>query len=179
MPAVLQRPHSLSPELARPPDERREARGPNLDRPLAQQFAGRRRDRGDRVRALVAVRTEHDHCLVHLQCDCLDARRTRLAWGDATLLICAGPRRQARGLGFDRLGPLAAAVRARGWWYGSCARGRPALSRSAVPLCGRAGDMMVDGVIPLGEALRPLGLSGPSTLAWRQERAGSRPRRIG
>src|SRR3954467_7098916 len=86
MPAVLQRPHSLSPELARPPDERREARGPNLDRPLAQQFAGRRRDRGDRVRALVAVRTEHDHCLVHLQCDWLDARRTRLAWGDATLL---------------------------------------------------------------------------------------------
>jgi hypothetical protein len=25
------------------------------------------------------------------------------------------------------------------------------------------GDMMVDGVIPLGEALRPLSLSGPST----------------
>jgi len=25
------------------------------------------------------------------------------------------------------------------------------------------GDMMVEGVIPLGEALRPLGLSGPST----------------
>ena len=30
--------------------------------------------------------------------------------------------------------------------------------------------MMFDGVIPLGEALRPLGLSGPSTRAWRQER---------
>lgn len=27
--------------------------------------------------------------------------------------------------------------------------------------------MMFDGVIPLGEALRPLGLSGPSTWAWR------------
>jgi hypothetical protein len=40
--------------------------------------------------------------------------------------------------------------------------------------------MMFDGVIPLGEALRPLGLSGPSTgRRWRQEAAGSRPRRIG
>jgi hypothetical protein len=38
--------------------------------------------------------------------------------------------------------------------------------------------MMFDGVIPLGEALRPLGLSGPSTKWWRQEAAGSRPRRI-
>jgi hypothetical protein len=41
-----------------------------------------------------------------------------------------------------------------------------------------AGDMMFDGVIPLGEALRPLGLSGPSTRTWRQESVGSRPRRI-
>jgi len=32
--------------------------------------------------------------------------------------------------------------------------------------------MMVDGVTPLGEALRPLCLSGPSTLAWRREAAG-------
>jgi hypothetical protein len=29
--------------------------------------------------------------------------------------------------------------------------------------------MMFDGVIPLGEALRPLGLSGPTTKRWRQE----------
>jgi hypothetical protein len=43
----------------------------------------------------------------------------------------------------------------------------------------RAGDMMCDGVIPLGEAVRPLGLSGPSTGWWRREHAGSRPRRIG
>ena len=43
----------------------------------------------------------------------------------------------------------------------------------------RVGDMMVDGVIPLGEALRPLGLSRPSTRAWRQEPAGSWPRCIG
>jgi len=38
--------------------------------------------------------------------------------------------------------------------------------------------MMCDGVIPLGEALRPLDLSGPATSSWRQESFGSRPRRI-
>jgi hypothetical protein len=48
------------------------------------------------------------------------------------------------------------------------------------PAVRRLGDMMVDGVIPLKEvALRPLGLSGPSTRTWRQENAGSRPRCIG
>ena len=36
------------------------------------------------------------------------------------------------------------------------------------------------GVIPLGEALRPLSLSRPSTrMACRQRGVGSRPRRIG
>jgi len=41
-----------------------------------------------------------------------------------------------------------------------------------------AGDMMGDGVISPG-AMRPLGLSGPSTRSgWRQENAGSRPRLI-
>jgi hypothetical protein len=38
---------------------------------------------------------------------------------------------------------------------------------------------MLDGVIPLGEALRPLDLSRPFTRACRQEMYGSRPRRIG
>jgi len=38
--------------------------------------------------------------------------------------------------------------------------------------------MMFDGVLPLGEALRPLSLSAPSTRTWRQEHAGSRPRLI-
>src|SRR5690349_9918897 len=33
-------------------------------------------------------------------------------------------------------------------------------------------------LILLGEALRPLGLSGPPTRTWRRELAGSRPRRI-
>ena len=68
-------------------------------------------------------------------------------------------------------------VRARGCWCGSCARA-PSLTSVHDPGWLRAGDMMFDGVIPLGEALRPLGLSGPSTRAWRQEHAGSRPRRI-
>ena len=40
--------------------------------------------------------------------------------------------------------------------------------------------MMVDGVLfSLGEALRPLSLWRPSTRAWRQRNAGSRPRCIG
>ena len=44
-----------------------------------------------------------------------------------------------------------------------CARA-PSLTLVRDPRVGSgAGDMMFDGVIPLGEALRPLGLSGPST----------------
>jgi hypothetical protein len=66
MPAVLQRPHPFAAELARPDHKRSEALGADLDRPLAHQFARRRRNSGDRVRALVGVRTEHDHDLVHL-----------------------------------------------------------------------------------------------------------------
>jgi hypothetical protein len=61
VPAVLQRPHPFAAEPARPHDKRGEARGADLDRPLARHFAARGRDRGDRVRALVGVRTEHDH----------------------------------------------------------------------------------------------------------------------
>ena len=43
MPAVLQRPHPFAAELARPDHKRGEALGADLDRLLAQQFAGRRR----------------------------------------------------------------------------------------------------------------------------------------
>jgi hypothetical protein len=43
----------------------------------------------------------------------------------------------------------------------------------------RAGDVMVDGVFPRGDALRPLGLWRPSTFGWRQQHAGSGPRGIG
>jgi hypothetical protein len=53
-----------------------------------------------------------------------------------------------------------------------CARA-PSLILGREPAVRRLGDMMVDGVIPLGEAaLRPLGLSGPSTRTWRQQNAG-------
>jgi hypothetical protein len=52
------------------------------------------------------------------------------------------------------------------------ARGRPALSWSA----GRwPGDVMIDGV---SHRVRPLVLSGPASVAWRQETCGSRPRCI-
>ncbi len=61
VPAVLQRPHPFAAELARPDHERGEALDGDLDGLLADQLAGCRRDRGDRVRALVGVRTEHDH----------------------------------------------------------------------------------------------------------------------
>jgi hypothetical protein len=51
-------------------------------------------------------------------------------------------------------------------------RGRPALSWSA----GRwPGDVMIDGV---SHRVRPLVLSGPASVAWRQEHCGSWPRRI-
>jgi hypothetical protein len=69
VPAVLQRPHPLAAELACPEDKRGEALGADLDRLLADQFAGGGRDRRDRVRALVGVRTEHNHDLVHLRFD--------------------------------------------------------------------------------------------------------------
>jgi len=61
VPAVLDRPDPFAGELARPEDQRGEALGADLDGLLADQFAGRRCDRGDRVRALVGVRSEHDH----------------------------------------------------------------------------------------------------------------------
>jgi hypothetical protein len=59
-----------------------------------------------------------------------------------------------------------ACARSRG--HALCARA-PSLTSVHDPRVGSgAGDMMFDGVIPLlGEALRPLGLSGPSTWAWR------------
>ena len=44
-----------------------------------------------------------------------------------------------------------------GWGSGVCARA-PSLILVRDPGLSRVGDMMVDGVIPLGEALRPLGL---------------------
>ena len=47
------------------------------------------------------------------------------------LLTCAGSPRQAQGPGLSGLDCGWQVVRARGWWCGLCARGRPALLRSA------------------------------------------------
>ena len=69
MPAVLQRPHPLAIEAARPDHQRREPAGTDRDRLVAEHLAGRRVDRRDRVRALVGVRPEHDHDLVHVLSD--------------------------------------------------------------------------------------------------------------
>jgi len=65
-------------------------------------------------------------------------------------------------------------------WIRRCARA-PGLTSVRDPRVGSgAGDEMFDGVIPLGEALRPLDLSRPSTrVACRQQVFGSWPRRIG
>jgi hypothetical protein len=61
VPAVLDRPDPLALQAARPDQQRGEAFGADLDGLLTHQLTRRRRDRGDRVRALVGVRTEHDH----------------------------------------------------------------------------------------------------------------------
>jgi hypothetical protein len=94
-------------------------------------------------------------------------------------LSVQGPGRKPRGSGeFDVLNAWTArrCMRALGVVI-VCARA-PSLISVRDPELVRAGDMMVDGVIPLGEALRPLGLSRPSTRTWRQERAWSWPRGI-
>jgi hypothetical protein len=54
MPAVLQRPHSLSAQIARPTQCFCEAAVADLDRLVAQQLARPGGHRGDRVRALVS-----------------------------------------------------------------------------------------------------------------------------
>jgi hypothetical protein len=65
------------------------------------------------------------------------------------------------------------------WLRQLCARA-PGLTSVRGPGFWWAGDEMFDGVIPLGEALRPLDLSRRSTrVACRQQDFGSWPRRIG
>jgi hypothetical protein len=49
VPAVLERPHALITQLARPGQQRAEPLAADLDRSLAEQLAGRRTDSGDRV----------------------------------------------------------------------------------------------------------------------------------
>ena len=61
MPAILKRPCPLARQAPSPEHQRTEPASADRDRLLAQQLSRRRIDRGDRVRALVGVRTEHDH----------------------------------------------------------------------------------------------------------------------
>jgi hypothetical protein len=61
VPAVLDRPDPLALQAARPDQQRGKALGADPDRLLIHQLARCRCDRGDRVRALVGVRTKHDH----------------------------------------------------------------------------------------------------------------------
>ena len=61
VPAVLKRPHPFTPQATRPDHQAAEPASTDRDRLLAEHLARRRTDRGDRVRALVGVRTQHDH----------------------------------------------------------------------------------------------------------------------
>jgi hypothetical protein len=64
-------------------------------------------------------------------------------------------------------------------WWGRlwCVRA-PGLISVRDPVFG-VGDVMVDGVFPRGDAVRPLGLRRPSVRGRRQQHAGSGPRCIG
>ena len=87
VPAVLERPDPLAAEPARPDQQRGEAPGADLDRLLAEQLAGRRR----RPRRSCASACGCPHRARSLTSSTststeVDARRTRLAGGAATLL---------------------------------------------------------------------------------------------
>ena len=61
VPAVLQRPNPIGAETARPSHHLVKPASADRRGLVVEHFARRRGDRGDRVRALVHVRTEHDH----------------------------------------------------------------------------------------------------------------------
>jgi len=87
VPAVLQRPDTLDAQSPGPLQHLVKPTGTDRRRLVSEHLARRRRDTGDGVRALVHVRTEHDHQLSPLLLVAeVDSRRTRLAEGAATLL---------------------------------------------------------------------------------------------
>src|SRR3954463_1598722 len=87
VPAVLERPHAVAVEAARPPQQRAEPAPADLDGLLAEQLAGRGRHGGHRVRTLVRVRAKHDHdARPPLDPPRADVWWTRLARGGATHL---------------------------------------------------------------------------------------------
>ena len=69
VPAVLTRPDPLAAQATSPIQRGSKAARPDVDGPLTGQLAGACRDRSDRVRSLVHVRTEHDHDLVPFRLD--------------------------------------------------------------------------------------------------------------
>src|ERR687895_387718 len=165
MPAVRDRPHPLVIQPARPAHRGQMALLLGPDLAGAASPARPRVDGRQRMGELVRVRPDHDHLhrpFVWLTTGEADLRRTTVTWGDATLLICAGTQRQAP----DPIVRVELRVDggARSFVRVVCARA-PSLISVHGPGGPGAGDMMVDGVVPLGEALRPLGLSGPSTRA--------------
>ena len=87
-PAVLKRPDALGLQRARPAQRSPMAILVGSDLDLADHDAGAGVDRGERVRALVGIRSDHDH--VHVPFIGLaaeaDRQRTQLSRGDATLL---------------------------------------------------------------------------------------------
>src|SRR3954454_25199346 len=86
MAAVLERPDALSVQPARPVEQRSKAGRSDLDRLGAEQLSGWRCDRSDGVRALVHVRTEHDHPSRPLSSKA-ESRRTAIVGVVATLLL--------------------------------------------------------------------------------------------
>ncbi|MFN2466508.1 MAG: hypothetical protein ABR521_00015 [Gaiellaceae bacterium] len=68
MAAVLERPHPLRAQPARPGERRAEPPISDPHEPVVHQLSGFAGNGGDRMRALVHVRTEHDHgfCPFHL-----------------------------------------------------------------------------------------------------------------
>jgi hypothetical protein len=85
---ILQRPHPLPIETARPDHQRREPAGTDRDRRIAEHLAGRCVDDGDGVRALGGCppRARSWRSSTSFHVPMLDARRTGLARGAATLL---------------------------------------------------------------------------------------------
>jgi hypothetical protein len=85
VPAVLKRPHTVAVEASRPLQQGAEPAIADRGRSLAEPLAGGGRDRRDRVRTLVSVRAEHDHCRrPPLEASGADVWWTRPARGGAT-----------------------------------------------------------------------------------------------
>ena len=137
---------------------------------LADLARGKLRTKIPALREALEGRFDTEHTLIVTQIlahlDFLDEAIARLSDEIEERIVpylCRGPASSAGS------GVVGVELRSAG---GACARlmvrvvcaRAPSLTSVHDPRVGSgAGDMMFDGVIPLGEALRPLGLSGPST----------------